>query len=33
MFFDMLKYIYSENVFSKLYIEIKHFFKKFFWTK
>ena len=24
MFFDMYKYIYSESLFSTLYVEIKH---------
>ena len=24
MFFDMLKYVYSESVFNTLYIDIKH---------
>ena len=24
MFFDMLKYVYSESLFSTLYIEMKH---------
>ena len=29
MFFDMWKYVYSENVFNTLYIEIKEMLKKF----